>query len=89
MTRAETLDRAKACVCGKRQEDYGTPEDNFLAIAEMWSRYLGFGINCTDVAVMMIMLKIARIKTGVGTEDCWVDIAGYAACGCELRGENR
>lgn len=27
MTRAEILDAAKACVCGQREEDYGTPED--------------------------------------------------------------
>ena len=38
LTRAEVLDRAKACVCGERQEDYGTPENNFRFIAELWGR---------------------------------------------------
>ena len=38
LTRAEILDKAKACVCGERQEDYGTPENNFRFIAELWGR---------------------------------------------------
>lgn len=37
-----------------------------------------------DVAVMMALMKIARIKTGTGTADCFVDLAGYAACGGEI-----
>lgn len=89
MTREETLERAKACVCGKRQEDYGTPEDNFGEIAKFWSDYLGFGLTAEDVAIMMILLKIARIMSGRGTNDCWVDIAGYAACGCEVTKEGK
>ena len=33
---------------------------------------------------MMALLKIARIKTGKATEDSFVDLAGYAACGAEI-----
>lgn len=43
MTRSETLDKAKACVCGQRENEYGSPEDNFTAIAGFWSVY-----NCTN-----------------------------------------
>ena len=28
MNRSETLDKAKACVCGQRENEYGSPEDN-------------------------------------------------------------
>ncbi len=49
----------------------------------MWSDYLDATVFAEDVAVMMILMKIARIKGG-GSLDCWVDIAGYAACGGEL-----
>ncbi len=84
MTRAEVLDNAKNIVTGHREEDYGTPEDNFGMVARLWSRYLGYTVNSADVSAMMILLKIARIRTGKGTEDCWIDIAGYAACGCEV-----
>ena len=27
MTRSELLHAAEVCVCGQREEDYGTPED--------------------------------------------------------------
>jgi len=84
MTRAETLDRAKQCVCGQRETDYGSPEDNFLTIAKLWSAYKDVDFSPNDVAMMMALLKIARIRTGTATEDSFVDLAGYAACGAEI-----
>lgn len=84
MTRAEILDKAKECVCGQREQDYGKPEDNFATIANLWSAYKGTEFNAKDVAVMMSLMKIARIKTGTSTNDCFVDLAGYAACGGEI-----
>ena len=38
--------------------------------------------------MMMALLKIARIKSGTATEDSFVDLAGYAACGGEIAGKN-
>lgn len=84
MKRAETLDRAKQCVCGQRENEYGSPEDNFQSIADLWSVYKNTDFTATDVAMMMALLKIARIKTGTATEDSFVDLAGYAACGAEI-----
>lgn len=84
MTRAETLDKAKACVCGQRENEYGSPEDNFTAIAGFWSVYKGVEFTANDVAMMMALLKIARIRTGTATDDSYVDLAGYAACGAEI-----
>ena len=89
MTRPEILDTAKSCVCGDREHDYGTPENNFGLIAELWNCYCGrLCFTAKDVANMMILLKIARIKNGGGTGDSYVDIAGYAACGGELLANN-
>ena len=34
--------------------------------------------------MMMALLKIARIKSGTATEDSYIDLAGYAACGGEI-----
>lgn len=95
LTRAEILHAAEKCVCGQREQDYGTPEDNFKAIAELWSVYLNrisvgkYGntvVDEKDVAVMMALLKIARIAAGGGKADSWIDLAGYAACGAECEG---
>lgn len=85
MTRAEILDEAKKCVCGKREQDYGSPEDNFKVIADLWSAYYGAKFTSLDVAMMMSLLKIARVKSGGGTGDSFVDLAGYAACGGEIK----
>lgn len=84
MTRESILNRAIECVCGEREQDYGSPEDNFGRIATYWSAHLGMEITAEDVAVMMALLKIARIGTGTATDDSWVDLAGYAACGGEI-----
>ena len=85
MLRAELLDKALSCVCGQRQEDYGTPEDSFDVIAKLWNVYLQTDlITARDVAAMLILLKVARISSGKPHIDSWIDIAGYAACGGEI-----
>lgn len=84
MTRAETLDAAKACVCQNREMEHGSPERNFNLIADMWSVYVGVEISPVDVACMMTQLKMARIKTGMFKEDSFVDACGYMACAAEL-----
>ena len=86
VSRADILDRAKAIVTGEREKQYGKPEDNFAIIAELWSAYTGYKFSPVDVAMMMALLKVARIKTGVGTVDSFVDLAGYAACAGEIAG---
>ena len=83
MTREECLAKAKICVCGERETDYGTPEQSFTWIAKLWSGYLEKELTAQDVAMMMCLFKIARIKNG-GTDDSFVDLAGYAACGAEI-----
>jgi len=84
MTREQILTRAKNCVCGDREDDYGTPEQNFETIANLWTAYLNWGITPVDVAAMMALMKIGRIRGGHGKADNWVDLAGYAACGGEI-----
>jgi len=88
MTRAEILDAAKKCVCGDREQQYGSPENNFRLIAAFWGDYLEMHIEPQDVAMMMALLKIARIATGTDTADSYIDLAGYAACGGELAVSN-
>ena len=84
MNRKEILEAAQKCVCGDREQDYGAVEDNFKRIAEFWSVWLDYEVTSKDVAVMMGLLKIARLASGHAKEDSWVDLAGYAACGGEI-----
>lgn len=89
MSRDEVLQKAHDCVCGQRETDYGTPEDSFSRIAALWSAYMGHDYTTLDVAMMMALLKIARIKGNRATEDSFVDLAGYAACGGEIASGNK
>lgn len=82
--REKVLRDAMSVVCQDRETKYGSPEDNFECIAKLWSVYKGVEFSPLDVAMMMDLLKIARIKTGTATEDSFVDLAGYAACGAEI-----
>lgn len=82
MTRKECLDAAVDAVCKDRENTYGSPEDNFSLIADLWTTYTGAKIGPRDVAVMMILLKTARAKNS-DHDDNFVDIAGYAACAAE------
>lgn len=84
MKRADFLRRAQKCVCGGRDSDYGTPEDNFSTIAKLWTIYRGATFTAKDVAMMMALLKIARIRSGHYSADSYVDLAGYAACAGEI-----
>ena len=86
-TRKRVLREAERCVCGQREQDYGTPEDNFGRIAEFWTTYMGVEFGTVDVAIMMALLKIARISENLQHMDSWVDLAGYAACGGEIAGK--
>ena len=93
MTRSEVLQIAEKTVNGDREQDYGSPENNFKTIANLWEIYIS--TKCVeqgadvcilpqDVAVMLILLKTARIASGHAKADNWVDLAGYAACGGEI-----
>ena len=82
--REQTLMKAIESITGQREQDYGSPESNFEIIAKLWSAYSGHTFTPQDVAMMMILLKVARIKNGGGTGDSFVDIAGYAGCGAEI-----
>lgn len=88
MKRGDVLDQAKAIVTKDRNDDYGTPEDNFAAIAKRWTLWLkGRGIigpnqaiTPLDVPHMMIDMKQARAQHKIDKLDNLIDIAGYADC---------
>jgi hypothetical protein len=85
MTRNDVLDQAREAVC-IRGLAYDGAEDSFVRIARLWTAHLVnqgkvVAIGPQDVAMMMVLLKVARLEQSPNHEDSWVDIAGYAACG--------
>jgi hypothetical protein len=88
--RAGVLHEALEYTLKDRNTAYGDPEDNFANIADLWIAYLRGkeieNLNGADVAAMMILMKIARLKHNQGHRDSWVDVAGYGACGAQSAG---
>lgn len=84
MQRGDILDTAKQYVTKDRDADHGAMEENFSTIGKLWSVYLEVDISAIDVAVMMSLLKVGRIKSNPKHCDNWIDGAGYLACGGEL-----
>ena len=86
MKTRDYLDKAIKVVMGPRQRDYGDKYENHKNIADLWSAYLETEISPHDVAICMLLVKVARLKHRK-TEDCYVDMAGYAAIAGEIQEE--
>lgn len=89
-SRQYILNSAAAIVTGDRESVYGSPEDSFQTIANLWKAYIKGRLDTYlplepfDIAAMLSLLKIARLAHSSGQHlDSWIDLAGYAACGGE------
>lgn len=88
--RDRILQEARKITAVDRNSAYGEPEDNFQSIAKFWNAHLStrYGpcpkLDETDVALMMVGMKAARLAFNPIHRDSWVDVAGYAACGYEV-----
>lgn len=102
-TKTDVLNEALKTVAD-RGASYGTVEENFNRIARLWNSHLinryadGYGgdtavalpaLDAHDVALMMALMKIARLELDPTHHDSWVDVAGYAGCGGELAAKAR
>lgn len=90
---SDIFEMAKRIVNGHRQDDYGSPEDSFQNIANYWNAYFAQihdkredGITAEDVAIMMVLFKIARLGHGY-TRDSVVDMCGYSAIYAAMHGD--
>lgn len=84
MNRADILDTAKEYVTKDRAATHGDAESNFGLIAAYWSAHLNKNIRPHDVAVMMTLLKLARMKSNPAHIDSAIDAAGYSALAGEI-----
>jgi hypothetical protein len=84
MNRSEILDTAKQYVNVDRADTHGDAESNFGLISAYWSAHLNKNITAHDVAVMMTLLKLARMRSNPQHVDSAVDAAGYIALAGEI-----
>jgi hypothetical protein len=95
MKRAEILVTAEGHVTKDRAARHGEAENSFATIAAYWTTHLrargiiaeGQGVDAVDAALMLGLLKVARVANNPAHPDNWIDLAGYAACGGELATE--
>lgn len=81
-----TLKRADDIIHGERQDQYGNPEDSFEVIGQYWQAYIESKtkeclvlITGQDVAIMLALMKIARMSGQKWHGDNAVDACGYLA----------
>ena len=69
----------------ERANQYDAPELNLKRIADSWTNFLKREISPYEVAVMMAMLKMARLSQGYH-QDTLEDAAAYIALAELLKG---
>jgi len=62
MNSEKCLQEAIRLVTGPRAHDYGDKTITHCNIANLWSSYLGKEVSAHDVAMCMLLMKVARIK---------------------------
>ena len=81
----EILKEADKLIAGDRHKDYGDKIKNHNNISKLWSAYKDVEITAHDVAVMMVLLKIARTKLGEVSKDTYIDMSAYGAIAGEIK----
>ena len=88
MNRTDTLVAADECITSSRAATHGSAAVGFDAIAQVWSALEmargARGISGGDVALCLAAVKLIRASANPAHVDNWVDLAGYAALGCEI-----
>ena len=80
----ENLKEALKILKGPREKEYGNKKENHDNIAKLWSAYLNINLTAHDVALMMLLLKVARTKSPNPTRDTYIDMVGYSAIAGEV-----
>lgn len=74
---------------GARGNTYGTAEENFQRIANLWNAQLGNSLTrpltTADVSILMVLVKLSRLAKCPTHVDSWVDIAGYVNCASQIQ----
>ncbi len=78
------LTQAKELIEGPRAVDYGDINASFGRISGLWSSYLGVDVSPHDVAYMMVLLKISRLRTTKDSADSRLDAIGYLLCSDQI-----
>lgn len=84
--RTSVLMTANDMVSKVRQQDHGSFANNANMTAQYWNTHLGLidFIKPSDVPIMLVLLKIARMSENPSHIDNYVDTCGYSALAAEM-----
>jgi hypothetical protein len=68
--------QAIQAVTGPRADTHGDAQETMQRTAALWSAYIGREVTPTQVAVCMMLVKLARSRHY--DRDHWIDTVGYA-----------
>ena len=81
----DILKEAIKLIGGQRNKDYGDRVTNHENIANLWSAFLNKKISAHDVAICMVLVKVARLMHS-RKKDNYLDMAAYSAIAGEIEG---
>ena len=84
MHAVELLKEATELVGGARARQHGDALECHSAIARLWGAYLDHEVTATDAALMLLLVKVARARSGSLNMDDFRDCAGYAGLAGEI-----
>jgi hypothetical protein len=88
MNRTEILQTANEYITKDRAATHGEAEDSFAQIAAAWTWWLNDRLSAPvtayDVAMMMVLFKLARAKGNPHHIDNFLDGVGYLAIAGEI-----
>jgi len=82
-TREWILNEAEKKVLGN---EYGVPNKFFDSFAKLFNWRFGLDITASQANEILLLMKIARLKSDPKNADTHIDIAGYASCLAEVKG---
>jgi hypothetical protein len=84
MLRGDILKEASRLTHGDRNKNYGDPLTNHQRIAALWSVYLEVEITPAQAAIMLALVKVARLIESPDHLDSFIDGAAYFAIAGEI-----
>jgi len=83
-----------SAIIGERGHDYGGVEcggleENFDRAARIANQIIGRALTPHDIAMVMVAVKLARMRTSPDKRDSYIDCAAYLAFAAELKEAGR
>lgn len=84
MLRGDILQEASRLTHGDRNKNYGDPLTNHQRIASLWSVYLETEVSPAQAAIMLALVKVARLIETPDHLDSFIDGAAYFSIAGEI-----